>query len=159
MKNLITRTLTAVVFCFVVLYSMMDGLGLCGLLFGLFAALGLREFYQLGAKAGAGKPFQLLGIVTGMMLYTLTYGVFANWWGVGQLAWLVFPVIAGSASWLLSKKSFPLADLSLTWLGVIYVVFPFVLIPALGGVSGGYDYTIPLGVILLVWANDTGAYL
>ncbi|NQY66920.1 MAG: phosphatidate cytidylyltransferase, partial [Flavobacteriales bacterium] len=44
-------------------------------------------------------------------------------------------------------------------LGLIYVALPISLLSFLAVVNGEYEYELVLGYFLLLWANDTGAYI
>lgn len=44
-------------------------------------------------------------------------------------------------------------------MGFIYTVIPFALLVFLGKVNGEFDARLPFGFFLVLWANDTGAYM
>jgi phosphatidate cytidylyltransferase len=62
---------------------------------------------------------------------------------------------------LYKNQKEPFANIAYTLLGLIYVVVPFCFFYALGFLnhSGTYSYHLPLSFLLMLWANDTGAYL
>lgn len=53
----------------------------------------------------------------------------------------------------------PFIRISNTALGFFYVIVPFYCFYKLGFHFGTYQYLLPLGFLLLLWSNDTGAYL
>jgi phosphatidate cytidylyltransferase len=44
-------------------------------------------------------------------------------------------------------------------MGIIYVMVPFMFFHALAYSDGGFNFHLPLGFLVMLWANDTGAYL
>ncbi len=62
---------------------------------------------------------------------------------------------------LFRKKDNPLKNIAATLFSAIYIGVPFALLGVLAftGDSGVYNFHLPLSVFILVWVNDTGAYL
>ena len=61
---------------------------------------------------------------------------------------------------LLRAKEDAVADLGRAFLTFVYITMPFalaLLVPCAG--SGKYDFTLPLGLFVLIWVSDTFAYL
>jgi phosphatidate cytidylyltransferase len=52
----------------------------------------------------------------------------------------------------------PIEDLAVTFLGLVYTVLPFALLHLATFRSGTYSFQIPIGVLLMLWASDSGAY-
>ena len=68
--------------------------------------------------------------------------------------WLLFmsiEMMKVSASFIL--------DTSTILMGFIYTVLPFSLLVFLSKINGDFDARLPFGFFLILWANDTGAYL
>ena len=53
----------------------------------------------------------------------------------------------------------PFASIAYTVLGIIYISVPFTLLHLLAFFKGFYSYRIVLGILLILWANDIGAYV
>lgn len=159
MSNLITRSIAGIVFAIVVLAAAWSGPLLFGLLFLFFAAVGLYEMYDLQKHKEANAPRWFKGMTIGIFLYVQIFLVATDsiplhyLWMLG----LFIPVIFSAELIKLDQAS--LTNLAITIFGWVYIVLPFSMINLLPMVSGVYDYTLPVGYFLILWANDTGAYI
>lgn len=75
---------------------------------------------------------------------------------------LLFITIFCSFAWiLLAKKEEIVSHLGKIFLSIIYIVVPFVLMAQIPFLSNDFKYasSIILGVFILIWSNDTFAYL
>lgn len=158
MSNLLVRTLVGLVFSLVVVGSAFAGLLPFTLLFGFFAAKGFQEFVRLVNPQM--KRFQRrTGLGLAVVLYVtstsaMVFGTDWRWVLVVPVLWLLFlsvEMIKVSASFIL--------DTSTILMGFIYTVVPFTLLVFLGKINGDFDARLPFGFFLILWANDTGAYL
>ena len=52
----------------------------------------------------------------------------------------------------------PFTNIAFFFLGIIYVCVPLSLLNVASFITGEYNYQIPLGIFLILWASDTGAY-
>lgn len=53
----------------------------------------------------------------------------------------------------------PFTNIAYTLAGLVFVCLPFTFFHALAYIKGGFNFHYPLAFLLLLWANDTGAYL
>jgi phosphatidate cytidylyltransferase len=60
---------------------------------------------------------------------------------------------------LYRKSEAPFHNIAYTFLGILLVILPFNFFHALAFIEGVYNFHLPLGFLLLLWAHDTGAYL
>jgi phosphatidate cytidylyltransferase len=73
---------------------------------------------------------------------------------------IVFPSIALIFLIKLYKKEKkPFTNIAYTLLGIIYVGLPFALLNISVYAGGDYNYQIIIGILLLLWASDTGGYI
>jgi len=74
--------------------------------------------------------------------------------------YLIFPIIACVYLIYLYKKDEkkPFTGIAFTFLGIVYVAIPFSLLNIIAFFTGRYDFELILGSLLILWANDTGAY-
>ncbi|WP_353196063.1 phosphatidate cytidylyltransferase [Parapedobacter defluvii] len=154
-----TRAITALFFVIVVLASILLNAYLFACFFIILSACCLYEFYRIVGDAH-GKPDSLLGVLLGV----LTFGLYAGCRlgdfppdflvGIAPLAAVVL-----IASLYKKGQDKPFAGIAYTFLGIVYVVLPFLSFFSLGFLTGAYDYRLPLGFMLMLWGNDTGAYL
>ncbi len=180
LKTLSTRALTALVFVAILLSCILFGFVSFAALFFVVSVWGLYEFYQLAEKLGA-KPYKVVGLICGALLFGFavlinTYSVFP------ALLKSSFPLIISGIFiifivGLLDKGPNTVLNIAYTLMGIIYAVVPFVLLVFIScTVSTNEQYSFlnthsfentytlynshyVLGIILLIWASDTGAYL
>lgn len=118
----------------------------------------LAECYRI-IGGGAEKPNRWLGLLLG----ALGFGLFAGYRLMGfdaRYLLLLAPLItAAFIIPLYQKQGKPFDGIANTFLGLVYVVLPFMAFFSLAFVSGAYDHRLPLGFMLILWGNDTGAYL
>ena len=60
---------------------------------------------------------------------------------------------------LFKKSTSPFNNLAYTYLGIMLTIVPFTFFHALAYVNNGFNFHYPMAFLLLLWANDTGAYL
>ncbi|MBX7052343.1 MAG: phosphatidate cytidylyltransferase [Flavobacteriales bacterium] len=158
MSNLIVRSIAGIIFSVAVTGSALLGPLPLGLLFLAFAAIGLFEFYRMYSGQEHNQPRWILGMGTGVLIYLLFFlhaneVIDANWfWVIG----MILPVMYCFELMHLQKSA--LANLSVTVFGWIYVIVPFALINEIPVLTGKFEWQLPLGMFLLLWVNDTGAY-
>jgi len=146
------------VFTLVVVGSAFAGLLPFALLFGFFAAKGFQEFVRL-VNPQMRRFQRRVGLGLAVLLYvtaasTMVYGTDWRWMLIVPVLWLLFmsiEMMKVSASFIL--------DTSTILMGFIYTVLPFSLLVFLSKVNGEFDARLPFGFFLILWANDTGAYL
>jgi phosphatidate cytidylyltransferase len=126
-------------------------------LFFVICLLALNEFYNLLRKVDI-KPNKTFGMFSGMMIYTLIFFIEA-----GQLHfkfyYLLFPFLfLLFLIELFQNNEAPFVNIAFTFLGNIYIAFPFALLHACAFTFNTYHYEIILGLLFLVWANDIGGF-
>ncbi|MDP4267232.1 MAG: phosphatidate cytidylyltransferase [Bacteroidota bacterium] len=154
MKNLLIRSLTGIIFVVAILGSLLFNRYIFLFLFFVFTIAGLLEFYSLSEKTGA-KPQKVMGILTGIIVYSINaiINVF------GDMEWLltIIPFVFSIFIFELYRKSErPFNNIAYTLLGIIYVAVPFSFMTYYTNVIFKY---ILLGFFILIWTNDTFAYL
>ncbi|MCC9165266.1 phosphatidate cytidylyltransferase [Pontibacter harenae] len=128
------------------------------LLFLALTLLGVAEFYRLVATQGI-KPNRTLGLVLSGLLFVSVFLVIKELIPA-TLLYLSLPVLFLSLILeMYRKKPQPFTNISFTLLGVVYVAGPFGLLHLLGYLRGAYSWQPILGVLFLIWAADTGAYI
>ena len=121
--------------------------------------LTLYEYYRI-TEALDFNPDKILGILTGSILFVLTFIISAFDKPIKLLALLIPLMVLIFIIELYRKKPNPLVNISITFLGIFYITVPVSLFNYFGFYnSGQYDYHIILGFFILLWTNDTAAYL
>jgi phosphatidate cytidylyltransferase len=154
------RTITGFIFVIVMLGSLLLGHYVFGAFYLILTVLCLREFYLLLKKNGLSPSFEA-GFLNAIFIYVLFALIaYQNNPLYHKLMFLV--TLTGGAvliQELFKKSADPFINIGYTFIGVIYVCLPFVFFHALAYINGAFDFHYPLTFLLLLWANDTGAYL
>lgn len=152
------RAITALFFVIVMLAAMLLGQYVFAVFFILLSSYCLGEFYRI-IEDDTCKPNKLLGLLLGMV----GFGLFATSrlfdFDVHYVLLIVPLTAAAFIIPLYQKHEKPFGGIACTLLGIIYIVLPFIAFFSLGFLTGMYDYRLPLGFMLILWGNDTGAYL
>lgn len=118
----------------------------------------MLEFYRLASLAGI-QPNKTWGVLSGFLIYTLVFAHVNSYMSANYL-YILFPVITLVLPIELYKRGeAPFTNIAYTFLGIAYVGMPFGLLHIITFTQGTYHYEVVLGILLVLWANDTGAYL
>ncbi|MFA6245979.1 MAG: phosphatidate cytidylyltransferase [Mucilaginibacter sp.] len=164
-----TRAITGFFFTIVMIGSFLLGHNVFGAFYLLLSGFCLYEFYTL-IKKDTASPNIPAGLLTGALIYAafafITYaaslapaGESSKHIGYTLLFLVPLAVIVVFIFELFKISVAPFANIGYTLLGIVFVIVPFTFFHALAYVSGPYTVHIPLGFLLMLWANDTGAYL
>ncbi len=178
LKTFTTRTLTAAVFVAVLLSCILCNFISFTALFFIVSVWGLYEFYLLTEKLGA-KPYKISGIVAGILIFS--YAAISN---TNMALFLPIEVLLATGfvlvfcvfiAGLFDQKPNTVMNIAYTLAGVIYAVLPFTLLINISCIDKSYTFNhimdkwyydlapynphYVLGIILLIWASDSGAYL
>ncbi|MFC6103621.1 phosphatidate cytidylyltransferase [Olivibacter domesticus] len=153
-----TRAITGFFFVVVMLASLLLGAYTFSIFFLLLALFSAEEFFKL-IETDNIKPNRIFGFLLGATLFTCVILLELN---LGSIRYLVFTVpfiVLVYVSELYKKATQPFINIALTFFGIIYTVIPFLFFYSLGFLKGDYNYHYPLAFLLILWTNDTGAYL
>lgn len=164
-KTLATRALTALFFVIVLMYSIRTNYYSFLAFFFIVSIIGLKEFYALSEKLNA-KPYKAIGYIGAFILLLGSVNTEFLFGFKNHL--IYFSVLIPSAilaTSVFSIRPNPMHNSLYTVFGLVYAVFPFTLLNevvlAYNEANGLYNFEpgILVGVILLIWCNDTFAYL
>jgi len=155
-----TRAITGFFFIIVMLASVLLGHYVFGAFYLVLSLLCLREFYSLIAQTGI-APNQSAGMVNGLYIYVIFALITAddNSSYHKILFLLTLTLSAVFVQELFKKSAAPFTNIAYTFLGLILIILPFTFFHALAYVQGTFNFHFPLAFLLMLWANDTGAYL
>lgn len=162
MSEFLKRTISGALFVIAVVGAVLIGhISFFAVFLGLMVAC-LFEFYTLGLKAKL-RPQALLGMLIGVALFSWVYlyslGRIERITVFGFIPLLVSVFIVE----LYRAQQKPLQNIAYTLLGLLYIALPFALLNVIvvndASLSAVYEPKILLGILFLVWSNDTGAYL
>jgi phosphatidate cytidylyltransferase len=153
-----TRVITAFFFATCMLGSLFLG-PLVFAAFGLvLVVVGLLEFYRL-VKSSELSPNVSVGLILSLAVYSLVFSVLVYNQSIQNALLLVPMVLVVFVAELYRKSTTPFQNIAITLLAVCYVAIPFSFYLALGFMGASYSFILPLSLLLLIWANDSGAYM
>ncbi len=162
MNKILKRSLTGAIFVLVLVGSILFHPISFGLLFAFIIVLGMNEFYSLIKTKKSIHPQKYLGILFGVLLFSATFLHARNYLN-SSLFILIIPALAGLfLVELYRNKPNPFENIAFTILGIIYIAVPFSFLPYLlyhDTLTFAFKPEIVLGYFVLIWTNDTGAYL
>jgi len=167
--NFYTRTLTAV---WIVIF-ILGGFWLHPVSFfitGLILLAGAQYEYYTMVKSTGARPQMITGIISGCSLYIVSTLVAAGWAGEEYFLVMIPLALVTMIAELFRKQEKPFDSLAHTFFAIIYIAVPFSMFPFSAFSRTGFSSLIThpdiifspgiiVGFLLLLWANDTGAYL
>lgn len=153
-----TRTITGFFFVLAMLASILISGVFYSVFYILLASACLFEFYGMysGKEVRPDRWWgNFLGLASFGLLVAIDHEILPS--AFTLLIVLVLPIIMMRQ--LFRNQTSPFERIAITLLGIFYVVIPFYSFYSLGFLHGTYLYQLPLGFLLMLWANDTGAYL
>lgn len=162
MKNLITRSITGVIFVTAIVVCFMRPEAMI-LLFALVTGLTVWEYTGIvnGIENVCVNSF--LATVAAVYFFLgmagFCAGIVPSAVFIPYLLTVVYMFIAE----LYTKAPNPINNWAYTMLSQMYIALPFAMVNVLAfrGVGNGvvYNYLAPLSIFVFLWTNDTGAYL
>ncbi len=153
-----TRAITGFFFVVALLCATIFNQYVFALFFSVVGILSAREFFSI-CKTAETKPLMGLGILTAAVLAGLSSAYFLGFLELKylMLALPLFSLLFISSLYL--KREKPFHDIAYTVLGIWYGTVPFLFFIGLGFLKGDFNPYIPMGFLIILWSNDTGAYL
>jgi phosphatidate cytidylyltransferase len=160
LKNLFQRTISGIVYLIILIGSLFLGKYTFGIVFIITGIFALSEFYDL---AGVGRTkLKWPGLIAGAIIYIMVFLILS---GILEYKYLavnfVLPVLL--LIYALYQPAVNVTDdMSKVLLGLLYIIVPlcimiYLVFPDVS--SNIYTHRIVLGILTLVWINDTGAYV
>lgn len=153
-----TRAVTGFIFVLIMLISLLTGPYIFTGFYIFLSLICLVEFFGLVKTMGL-RPHRVIGYITALILFASVAGshffVFETKWLLINIP-LIFSIFIRE---LYKKSALPFSNIAYTFLGLIYTVIPFVFFFSLAFISGSYNPHLALGFFMMLWGNDTGAYL
>jgi phosphatidate cytidylyltransferase len=160
-KNLITRSITGIVFLAVVLTAILVNEYLYIAVFTLITVIAQAELYIMIEKNGYATQ-KLYGIFTGVVIYVSTFLVAKYIIPPTSYFIGIFLIILLFILELYQKREHHFRSIAMTIIGIVYVVIPLSTLNfiAFAGINQDqYTYVYLLAMFSMIWVNDTGAYM
>lgn len=160
MSNFLTRAITGALFVAILVGAIVWNVYATAGLFGLVTILALNEFYGLIASE-KNSPQKAWGIVSCALIFSSIVGFHLEFLELKHLSVLLSIPIVSAVIELYRKHQNPAGNIAITVFGALYIGIPFALLIAMIPQSAGqpHVYFTLLGFFILMWTNDTGAYL
>lgn len=169
MNNFFRRTLTG---AWIVIF-VMGGFWLHPVSFfltGLVMLIGTQYEYYLMIRNTGVRPQMVPGIITGVTAYVISTLIASGVIPKNSFLVLIPMMLIIMVMELYRKQEKPFDSLAHTFFSVLYTAIPFSMFPFSAFSRTGLDSLLPhesisfspgiiIGFFILIWANDTGAYL
>lgn len=137
---------------------------------GLIIIAGTQYEYYLMIRNTGARPQLVPGMITGIAAYTLSTLIASGMLPGNYFLILIPMMLVIMVTELYRKQEKPFDSLAHTLFSVIYTAIPFSMVPFSAFSHTGLESLLPhsvsmfspgiiTGFFLLLWANDTGAYL
>lgn len=158
MNNLLLRALTGGIFVFLIIGAFWWDISAAIVVMSVFLILGLNEFFNLFKNQTSISIYVNLAILANILVYLILLGTFLEL--IPSFSFfLIFPILfLLFLTELWRKSNNPLANIGIMAFSVFYLVVPFFLMILLGILSDN-ESPLVIGMFLLIWTNDTFAYL
>ena len=162
LKNFIIRTLSGIVMVATLIGATLFSKFTFVLLLLAITLGGEWEFYRLAKKAGT-SPQRFVGLLAGFLMIMAAAAALHEILAITVVAMVAFMILIPMPLIfeLYRKSATPMANVGITYAGVIYVALPMALLTFFPMMLGNGEWK-PWSVILyifIIWANDVFAYL
>ncbi len=154
------RAITGFFFIIVMLGSLLLGQYVFDAFYLVLSTFCLWEFYTNVKKSGI-NPLWATGLISGVLIYSV-YTATSHFHDHFHTSLpILLPVTLSTIfiQELFKKHEKPFTNVAYTYLGIFFTVVPFTFFHRLGYINGGFNFHFPMAFLLMLWANDTGAYL
>lgn len=161
MKNLVTRSLSGIVYVALIVLSVLGGWDWFGLLSIVFTAFAVIEFEKIvvGSKsAGIRNGLIAFDVVVALIVVSIMHFLDCPYWLLGTFALLIlcYTLIRFTLA-LYDKSTTAFADCAWSVLTIVYIAVPFAMLNAMSLYCEPWQ-TVVLAMFIMIWLNDTGAY-
>lgn len=125
--------------------------------FFIICCLTLLEFYTLAGLDGM-LPLKFFGTMNGLLIFLLSFLIESGYLDK-KFYFVIFPMLTFIFLIKLYKiEKKPFTNIAYTFLGILYIGLPFSLMNFIVFSNGTYNNQFIIGLLLLIWATDTGGY-
>ncbi len=153
MKNVITRSLTGIIYIGVIIGAIILGGWWFWSLTALFAILGITEFNNISDEHKLPKTLSVIDVVASLIL---TLAAFCNTDTVILLTAYTACLMIRAIAQLYTKADNPLNQLAHSFMGQVYVACPLAMLNLVYFTIA--TPALVMAMFILIWLNDTGAF-
>lgn len=154
MNETLTRLLSGVVYIVLLLFAISYSTTSFFLLFGVFMVIAINEFCNL-VQLSKIAPF-IIGII---IYYFFTFGEVNNVLLINSTLTITLLISIRAIVFLFSKENLPCSSFDKYIYTLGYIILSFVFITKIPFGIKGYNPKIIIGIFILIWTNDTFAYI
>ena len=159
MKNTWVRTVSGICFLAIMVAGFLVHPYFFAALHVFILVCMMIEFYKMAMDTRFKVP-RLLGILTGVSLFIITFLVVGFDLKPRLFALNVIPLVAVMVSIMYSKDKTGFKDLAFLFMGLFYIAPPVAAANALVfGKDGTFSGMLILSFFCIIWASDVGAYV
>ena len=162
MKNLITRSITGVIFVVAVVTCFLRPEAMI-FLFALVTGLTVWEYTGIVNNLENVAVNRFLSTVAAVYFFLAMAGFCSGIVPSAVFIPYLLTVVYMFISELYTKAPNPINNWAYTMISQMYIALPFSMINVLAFRGAGdaviYNYLLPLSIFIFLWTNDTGAYL
>lgn len=166
MNNFWQRAITGTIFVVVLVGAIVLGGWYMHVTFGVIVLFGLLEFYKLFENTDT-KPQRIVGAILGTSIYFSAVVALHDLKIAGAIGVSIFLLsfVVFSITELFRKSIKPFSNIALTFIGIIYITLPFILLILIPHATFNRSVSVldsfwPIMIIfIMIWCNDTFAYL
>jgi phosphatidate cytidylyltransferase len=156
LNNFVVRSLSGTVYVLAIIGSLLLGKSLFAAICLLFNILATFELYRFNTSFKKSDVFNSLwGIFCYILFHLYFIGAIEQQW---LYALFIVPLVLLSIE-LYKKKNNVFGNTAYTLLACVYITFPLIILNYLNASTSGSYSKIVLVAFILVWINDTFAYL
>lgn len=154
MNETLTRLLSGVVYIVLLLFAISYSTTSFFILFGVFMVTAINEFCNL-VQISKIAPF-IVGI---LIFYLFTFGEIKENLVIQITLVITLLISIRAILFLFSKESKPCSTVDKYLYTLGYIILPFIFITKIPFGIKGYNPKIIIGIFILIWTNDTFAYI
>ena len=154
MNETLTRLLSGVVYIVLLLFAISYSTTSFFILFGVFMVIAINEFCNL-VQISKIAPF-IVGI---LIFYLFTFGEIKENLVIQITLVITLLISIRAILFLFSKESKPCSTVDKYLYTLGYIILPFIFITKISFGVNDYNPKIIIGLFILIWTNDTFAYI
>ncbi len=158
MSNFWQRAITGSVFITVIVLLVFSGSHALSLLFAAVAVAGFLEYCTILRIGKVVAPAKIRGAAVTVLVH-LSFWLGFSLENNNYFLLPVFFIATSLLFDLFSEPEFGFERMMSSVFGYLWITLPFASIPVLAHITGYYEPWPVMGFFILLWVNDTGAYL
>lgn len=156
MSNFWQRLITGIVFLVVIISAMFLDAAAWFAVTAFAAVVGLSEYHNILVAGKLASPSKILAWFAASVVLGVSWFAIDDprLWAIVPFVWIAVLTLE-----LFRKKDEVFMRMVLALFGQVWIVLPFALLLTLSVIDGVYEPWRLLGFFILLWVNDTGAYI